>query len=228
MPRTTKAKQLFGIGADNVEFMGYWLLAADNDPEKKDVKVSAWVRKARARRWPQWLTSRHRTGGGPSAAAGRDGVKKDAVACDGEDLSFAGIPLSGGKTGAFGPRHNYRMVLIGAPGVFPRDLPAPGAALEKPKKTIKALCDEFQRQGNWRRIGNWSAPRDGKQYTRLSQPSHGHRRGLPHDGRGAQTGEDNVTVQVRIESMNYMQNSVGLLLQWDNGNCVFSGPSLIR
>jgi hypothetical protein len=234
--RTLPAKLLFGIGENDVEFMGYWLLKADSAPREAGIKASAWVRKAKrtalvtvANLGKADWTGEVRL---PLSAMG---LGWDTVAVDAEDnyhnpgpqTRYTTVPLSGGRLTLSVPRHNYRLLLLGPKGVFPRDLPPLGSELPRPKEPVSELCDDF------------SGPKPSPSWTLVSSPVAGGElevyrgrlciKGADYKFAAAERpfGQDIVSVQVRVEShARPHQHRIGLALLWDDKRYVFAGPNL--
>jgi hypothetical protein len=239
--RTLRAKLLFGIGENDVEFMGYWLLKAATDPREDGIKASAWVRKAKgtalvsvANLGKSDWTGRVRL---PLSAMG---LRWDTVAVDAEDnyhnpgpqTRYTTVPLSGGALTLSVPRHNYRLLLLGPKGAFPRDLPPLGAELPRPKEINDDLCDDFsgpQLSPQWKLVSSPVADGAIEVYRgRLCV------KGADYKFSAAERafGQDNVSVQVRVEShAKYHQHRIGLALLWGNPSSagmphIFAGPNL--
>ena len=225
--RTLPAKLLFGIGEKDVEFLGYWLLQPKNDPKKKDVKVSAWVRKSKGTALVVAgnLSSRDWSGK-IQLPLKLMGLKGNLVACDGEE-NHPRIPMEKDRIFLQVPRHNYRLVLIGPPGSFPVDEPLPGSGLEKPVSLIPELCDSFHQDfldPVWKLNTSPVAQATARIYRqRLMLRSCDYKFAVVE----RPFNQDNVTVQVRVETASLShQNWNGLLLLWENGDFVFAGPVL--
>ncbi|MCM8769318.1 MAG: LamG domain-containing protein [Candidatus Omnitrophica bacterium] len=220
--RTLPAKILFGFGEKDVEFLGYWLLQPDQDPEKKGVKISAWVRKEKKTAlivvanlseddWEGQLTVPLKLMGLPLTV----------VFCDGEE-NHPEISHQSGRITLAVPRHNYRLLLAGPKGVFPVNLPLAGTGLGKPARLIQQLSDTFDDKNlseHWKLVSSPTANgRLGLYKNRLMV--------IGSDYRFAAAerpfGRDNVSIQVRVESRGHA-NPVGLALVWENGGYVFSG-----
>ncbi|HOJ39468.1 MAG TPA: DUF6067 family protein, partial [bacterium] len=142
--RTLPARILFGFGEKDVEFLGYWVLQPDKDPRKKDVKMSAWVRRELKTAlvvvanlseddWQGEITLPFKLMGLPETV----------VVCDGED-NHASLPHQRGRLHLSVLRHNYRLLLVGPKGTFPADQPLPGSILGKPGELLPELCDTFE------------------------------------------------------------------------------------
>ena len=221
--RTLPAKILFGFGEKDVEFLGYWVLQPDKDPEKKDVKLSAWVRKNQGTALVVVANlSEEDWQGQLTVPLKLMGLADSVVICDGED-NHARIKRHGEMVELAVPRHNYRLLLIGPPGAFPVDLPLPGAELSRPEKLLPELSDNFEGKSL------------NEKWKLVCSPESGGRIGL-YRGRLMVLGsdykfaaaerpfnEDNVTVQVRIESAGSHAHWAGLALIWETGDYAFAG-----
>lgn len=136
--RTSRGKSLFAIGEPDVEFLGYWVLQPDKDPEKKDVKVSAWVRKASNTALvvvanlgkEDWV-------GKINLPLQVMGLKPNEVASDAEVKHGPAINFDQGELSLSVPRHNYRFLLIGPKGHFPANLSPLATKMEKPKIKVE-------------------------------------------------------------------------------------------
>ncbi|HPP12768.1 MAG TPA: hypothetical protein PKW42_08560, partial [bacterium] len=194
----------------------------DKDPRKKDVKMSAWVRRELKTAlvvvanlseddWQGEITLPFKLMGLPETV----------VVCDGED-NHASLPHQRGRLHLSVLRHNYRLLLVGPKGTFPADQPLPGSILGKPGELLPELCDTFEGKvlrPEWKLVCSpASSGRLGNYRGKLMV--------LGSDYRFAAAerafGQDNVTVQVRIESRGH-GNPVGLLLLWENGGYAFAG-----
>ncbi|HPP11711.1 MAG TPA: DUF6067 family protein, partial [bacterium] len=225
--RTLPAKLLFGIGENDVEFLGYWLLQPKNDPRKKDVKVSAWVRRTKGTALVVVGNLSNQDWSGQIALPLKlMGLKGKLVACDGEE-NHQEIPLKNGVFSVEVARHNYRLVLIGPAGVFPVNAPVPGFKLEKPAQLLPEFCDSFDApvlNPVWKLNASPVAAAMARVYRkRLMLRSRDYKFAVVE----RPFSQDNVTVQVRVETASLShQNWNGLLLRWANGDSVFAGPFL--
>lgn len=227
--RTLPAKLSFGIDADDVEFLGYWELQPDVDPQELGVKMSAWVRRAEKTALLVVANLGQEAWSGKLAVPlHKLRVPRNAVASDGEE-NHPRLPLSRGKLTLSVPRHNYRIVLLGPPGKLPVDEPVPGAALPRPAKLVSRLCDDFNRRepgSAWKLAASPVA--DGEVTT--------YRNRLCVKGRDykfaaaeRQLGIDNIRIQVRVERrLKSHSNRVGLALLWPNGACAYAGVNTHR
>jgi len=224
--RTLPAKTLFGLGGKDVEFMGYWTLQPENDPQAKNVKASAWLRRSEGTALVVVANldakDRRETIRLPLE---RMGVRRPAVVCDGEERRTS-IPLDGDAVSLAVPARDFRLLLVGPPGRFPADLPAPGAALDLPSAPARELCDAFDGPLDpaWKLV---SAKESGGRI----RTYRGRLMVLGSDYRFAAAerpfGLENATVGVRVETRGRAhQNWVGLALMWENGSFVFAGPHL--
>jgi len=227
--RVLPAKLSFGQGADDVEFLGYWVLQPDVDPEEKGLKMSAWVRRKRgtallavanlgSEAWSGELPLPFKTLGLPP----------NAVAADGEE-NHPRLPLENGQLRLDVPRHNYRLVLLGPPDAFSVDQPLPGADLPGPANPIEKLCDDFNRAElgpSWRLAASPVADGEIEIYrNRLCVKG----RDYKFAAAERDLGMDGVRVQVRVERrIGGNQNRVGLALVWKNGSWIFAGPGAAR
>ena len=223
--RTLPAKLLFGFGAADVEFLGYWLLQPGRDPQNKDVKVSAWVRKTLG---TAMVTvgnlSQEDVDGKLRLPLNLMGLRTDAIACDAEDRHTR-IPLRKGVLSITVPRHNYRLLLIGPPGTFPVALPPLGARLmPTAEHLVPDLSDDFDGPAlspRWRLACSPTSDGAIEVYRRRLKVT-----GSDYKFAAAEmdVGMDNVAVQARIEvQIRSHQNTIGLALIWPNGRTVFAG-----
>ena len=224
--RTLPAKLLFGLDADDVEFLGYWVLQPDTDPEDKGLRISAWVRRAQKTALLTVANLGDEEWAGPVSLPLRAmGLPSNAVAVDGEE-NHPRLPLRRGRLTIGAPRHNYRIVLVGPPGQFPADEPVPGATLPAPKAILR---DDFNRRElgpEWKLACSPVGQGEIDVYrNRLCV------RGRDYKFAAAERklDMDNVRAQVRVERrIKAHQNRVGLALMWPNGDCVFAGPDVKR
>ncbi len=132
--RTSPGKSLFGIGEPDVEFLGYWVLQPNNDPEKKDVKISAWVRKKLGTALVVVANLSQQDWEGKLALPLKVmGLNSDDVALDAEGKHETLLNFKNGELNLSIPRHNYRFLLIGPKGKFTLTASASETKLEKPK-----------------------------------------------------------------------------------------------
>jgi hypothetical protein len=222
--RTLPAKLLFGIDAEDVEFLGYWALQPDVDPRKKGVKMSAWVR----RETGSALLTVANLGDADWTGALRlplaiMGLAPDTVIVDAEE-NHPRLPIDDGRVSLAVPRHDYRLFLLGPAGMFPADEPQPGAALLPEGGLLEPFCDAFERAEL------------GKDWAPAVSPASGgeisvYRNRLCVLGRDYKFAAaqrplpvENVRVQVRVERpLSPHQNVVGLALVWDNGATATAG-----
>jgi hypothetical protein len=137
--RTSPGKLLFGIGEPDVEFLGYWVLQPNNDPEKKDVKVSAWVRKKLGTALVVVANlSKQDWQGKIDLPLHVMGLNSHDVAYDAEGKANAPVIFDQGSLRLSIPHHNYRLLLIGPKGHFPTTMPSSETKLEKPKMNVRA------------------------------------------------------------------------------------------
>jgi hypothetical protein len=133
------AKLLFGIGEPDVEFLGYWALQPNNDPEKKDVKVSAWVRKKLGTALVVVANLSPKDWEGKiDLPLNVMGLNAHDVAVDAEGKSHAPLIFNLGTLGLSIPHHNYRLLLIGPNGRFNLAPPPPETKMEQPKVDVTA------------------------------------------------------------------------------------------
>jgi len=225
--RTRPAKELFGFGEPDVEFLGYWALQPERDPRVKDVKLSAWVRRGQGTALVVvGNLGEEDFAGTLRLPLGLMGLARDVVACDGED-QHAAVPLRDGAFDIAVGRHDFRLLLVGPPGRFPADLPAPGIALERPAQPIAELCDDFEAgelSAAWRLVASPVSEGELRLHRGRLQVY-----GSDYKFAAAERdfGEDNVSVQVRVEVRGRShQNYTGLVLLWANGNYVYAGSGL--
>ncbi|MCD6407957.1 hypothetical protein J7L87_02780, partial [bacterium] len=219
----------FGLNEDDVQFLGYWVLQPDKDPRKKDIKISAWVRKKEKTALIVIgnLTKKDFSGE-ITLPLKLLGLPRNTVICDGEE-NHKKIPHKNGKIKISVKSYNYRILLAGPAGYFPVDLPHPGSLLPKPQKLIKKLCDDFNSPSlsdKWSLVCSKASSGRIRIYRNRLQV-------LASDYKFAAAqmvfGIKNASVQVRVETLSKAhQNKIGLLLLWDNGNYVFAGPVLHR
>jgi len=223
--RALPAKLMFGFGAEDVEFLGYWRLQPDRDPEKKDVKVSAWVRRNLG---TAMVTvgnlSQEDFDGEVRIPLRLMGLRADAIACDAEGR-HARIPLSRGGLSVAVPRHNYRLLLIGPEGTFPVDLPPLGEKLKPgPERAVAEMSDDFDGaalSSKWRLACSPTSGGAIETYRKRLKVT-----GSDYKFAAAEMdfGRDNVSAQVRLEvQIRSHQNTIGLALVWPNGRTVFAG-----
>ncbi|HUT02111.1 MAG TPA: glycoside hydrolase domain-containing protein, partial [Phycisphaerae bacterium] len=140
----------FGLTEPDVAFIPYWdsrglVKVARGGP---DVLTAAWKRPGRVRVLVSNLSGERR-GVSLRLQLAALGLPAGAVAVDekaGGAIPVARAPSDGTAVvkGLRVDRHDYRVVLLAAPGEFRPLDPALGKALEPPReKRIEALCDDF-------------------------------------------------------------------------------------
>ncbi|MFZ5448843.1 MAG: glycoside hydrolase domain-containing protein [Thermodesulfobacteriota bacterium] len=131
--RTTPGKLQFGIGEPDVEFLGYWVLQPNSDPEKKDVKMSAWVRKKLGTALLVVANLSNKDWEGNIALPLKVmGLSANDEAHDAEDKNNPRLNFNEGRLRLSIPRHNYRLLLIGPKGQFPKTASPSEIKAEKP------------------------------------------------------------------------------------------------
>lgn len=141
--RTSPGKSIFGIGEGDVEFLGYWVLQPDKDPEKKGVKMSAWVRKNQGTALVVVANLSQQDWQGRIVLPLKVmGLKPDAVAIDADGKPGPAINFDKGELTLSVSRHNYRFLLIGPKGRFPISLLPEGAKLEKSKINVETAPEK--------------------------------------------------------------------------------------
>jgi hypothetical protein len=221
--RTLPAKKLFGIGAPDVEFMGYWVLQPDKDPREKDIKISAWVRKKEG---TALITIANLSEKGWTGEIVIPFEKLDlannSVIFNVEEYTHKEIPVDSGKIKLSIPRHNYRLLMVSPTGKFPTNRQPKGYKLAENLKIDKVNSDDFN--------GNKLNPAWKLNCSKLSEGLIRLRRNrlqvLGKDYKFAVAEKPftlaDASVQVKIESKK-SHSSVGLLLLWADGNYVFAG-----
>ncbi len=137
--RTSPGKSLFGIGEPDIEFLGYWVLQPNNDPEKKDVKVSAWVRKKSGTALVVVANLSNADWEGKIDLPLKVmGLHSHDVALDAEGKAHAPLAFDQGTLRLSIPHHNYRLLLIGPNYRFNITPPASESKVEEPKMNVLA------------------------------------------------------------------------------------------
>ncbi len=140
--RTSPGKLIFGIGEPDVEFLGYWVLQPKNDPEKKDVKVSAWVRKKLGTALVVVANLSNADWQGNLALPLEVmGLNSNYIALDAEGKKDTPLNFNKGELNLSIPRHNYRFLLIGPKGRFHLAPPPAETKLEIPKLNVPAPAE---------------------------------------------------------------------------------------
>lgn len=205
----------FGLDKEDVRFVPYWA-------RTKSVRVvdggdrlltSEWVRPGRVRVLISNLSRDDRKVDVRLDRKGL-GLPSRLIAIDdqtGESVELVGSTITNLTVG----RHNYRMILISAPGDL-KPVPAASAKLVVGKR-IERLCDDFSTLDAWERLGtnlgSWNGEfrMAGQPYAFLQRPF----------------GEDNCLVQIKVQNGNgpvwtklYWDAYPGIALCWRAGTYV--------
>lgn len=226
--RPVEAKKMFDIGQSDVEFMGYWALQPEKNPNDKNdgPKMSAWVRKSQqtALITIANLTSSDWTGD-ISIPLTQLGLNANTVFADGE-YPFPKMNLNNGKLSLSIPKQNFAIVLAGPAGAFPVDFQT---TFEKPASLLPALSDNFN---NSSLSSAWKLTclnNDCAGYGQGSMQAYRNKlqiQGGDYNQIAAERSfnQDNVSVQVRVDRQGDYNDSQGLALVWGNGKAIFAGP----
>jgi hypothetical protein len=203
----------FGLAEADCEYIPYWDVRRLTRVTKggPDVLTAIWKRPGRVRLHIANLSQEDRRVDVRLDAAAL-GLPANAVAYD--DQSGVPVPFVRGTLRALPvARHNYRMVVVAAPGVS-TVCPARDAGLE-PKTRIPRLCDEFTtlskdwqpkgRDGDWCDLWAGNLRITGAEGVTVSRPF----------------GEDNCSVQVRIQAQGaFWDGGPSLMLSWSKDKYV--------
>ncbi len=197
----------FGLAEADCEYIPYWDVRGLTKVTKggPDVLTTTWKRPGRVRLHIANLSQEDRRADVRLDTAAY-GLPADAVATDeqsGDPVAFArgvirALPVA---------RHNYRTIVVAAPGVC-TTIPARDAALA-PKARIERLCDDFAtltkdwqpkgREGDWCDVWMGNLRLTGVEGITVSRPFN----------------EDNCSVQVRIQAGGgFWDGGPSLMLSW--------------
>lgn len=201
----------FGLAQADCDYIPYWDIRKPAVVTRggPDVLTAVWKRPGRVRVQVSNLSPEDRT---VEVNLGRKflGLPADAVAVDeqtGESVAFH----DGAITGLAVQRHNYRIVLLAAPGAFPPAPTATATVLPPSEKRLAPLCDDFAvLRPEWRIVPTHKPVEFLRGMARLDEVPHLVMRPFK---------EDNVSVQVKVRARHGVEGG-------DRGGFWEGGPSL--
>jgi hypothetical protein len=222
----------FGLTEEDVEFIPYWdsrglAAVASGGP---DVLAALWKGPGRVRILVSNLSGERRRVS-LRVRLLQLGLPANAVAVD--EKEGGAVPVHRGLFSSsvtvralWVDRHDYRVLIVAAPGQFPPLDPAPGKALEPaPERRIEALCDDFSSiRDVWTRK---ASPHIGLKWGTVFDSVAGYLRirtsTYKHALLARPFGQDNCSVQVKIRESTQGYGAAYrpcLCLYWDKDKFV--------